>query len=166
VLREPAYDKHRLGLARWLVRAGRYDEAADQLKVVGNVGVGDDDVAAVRGELVLAQSELPVTRQGHMLYAELYISGTLVRMLVDTGASRTGLRTAVLRRVGSTDLGRTVQVRTAGGVVSAGLHRVQNLALGEMRLEQLEVLALDTLPGGVDGLLGMDVLGAYPRLDL
>jgi len=166
VLREPGYDKHRLGLVRWLVRAGRYEAAASQLKELGNVGVSDDDVDAVRGELALAQSALPVARQGHMLYTELHIAGTPVRMLVDTGASWTGLRTDVLRRVGAIDLGRSVQVRTAGGLVTARVHRVQNLVLGEMRLSQLEVLALDTLPSGVEGLLGMDVLGAYPRLDL
>jgi predicted aspartyl protease len=166
VSREPGFDKHRLGLIRWLVRSDQYPEAQVELAELGTVGISADEVDAVRSELRIARSELPVVRQGHMLYADPYISGVRVRMLVDTGASRTGLRSEVLRGLGSIDLGRSLRVRTAGGLVNARLHRVSDLVLGELQIEELEVLAIDTLPGGVEGLLGMDVLSGYPSLDL
>ena len=166
VLREPGHDGHRLGLIRWLARAAKYSEAAAELKQLGRVGITDAQVEAVERELALGKSELPVTREGLMLFAELRVAGAPVRMLIDTGATQTGMRGDVLRRLGASDLGRTVRVRTAGGVVAARLHRVRELVLGELRVEQLDVLALDSLPAGVDGLLGMDVLGRYPRLGL
>ena len=63
--------------------------------------------------------------------------------------------------------GRVVPVRTAGGRVEAEIHVLRQVEIGPLRLDALEVLVLDrALPSGVDGLLGMDVLGRLPNQGL
>jgi hypothetical protein len=59
-------------------------------------------------------------------------------------------------------LGRQVRVRTAGGTVSAEVVRLRDARLGELTLTELDVLELRSLPPGVSGLLGMDVIGRLP----
>jgi len=66
--------------------------------------------------------------------------------------------------LGGEPTGRSVLVRTAGGTVTAELHRIRGLRVGELELPALDVLALEHVPPGVEGLLGMDVLGRFPGL--
>jgi|TARA_B100000315_G_scaffold195737_1_gene186682 hypothetical protein len=50
---------------------------------------------------------------------------------------------------------------TAGGVVDVPMFELRELSVAGRTFEAFEVLALDDLPAGVDGLLGMDVLDGF-----
>ncbi len=163
---EPGYDGHRLKLVRWLMRSGDLVDAAQLLKEVGNVGVTDDELTAIRLELQIAQTSLPVERIGGALYTSASVRGTReesLRLLIDTGATMTGLSLTRLKEVGARRLDKVVQVHTANGMARMEVYQINELRLGSIVLEDMEVLAFQALPGNADGLLGMDVLDKLPK---
>jgi clan AA aspartic protease (TIGR02281 family) len=86
-----------------------------------------------------------------------------VRLLVDTGATTTGISVALLQRLGARQLNRQVRVNTANGVTQMAMYRVSGLRVGNIEIADLEVLALPDPPHGAAGLLGMDVLDQLPK---
>ncbi|MCZ6617743.1 MAG: tetratricopeptide repeat protein, partial [Gammaproteobacteria bacterium] len=156
--REPSYDRHRLGWARWLARSGDLEAAKGVLKEVGSVGVTADEVTALERELELADSGLELIRNGNSLHVEINISGRRLVMLVDTGATVTGIRRGKLAMLGAAPLGRTLRVLTAAGPLDLDIYRVREFVVGNVERESLDVLALENLPKNVDGLLGMDII--------
>ncbi len=101
------------------------------------------------------------------LHVRATAAGRSLRLLVDTGATTTVISRARAADLGSRATGRRVPVRTAGGTVEAEIHVLRQVEIGPLRLDVLEVLVLDrALPSGVDGLLGMDVLGRLPNQGL
>lgn len=163
---EPAYDGHRLSLVRWLARDGRLDEASRLLKEVGHVGVTSAQIAAVEREIGLARSALPVERSGGALYASARLRGarraTERRFLIDTGATMTGIEVGVLESIGATRVAAETPVHTANGVAVLPVYRIRALEIGPLVIEDMVVLGLTGLPGGAEGLLGMDVLDHLP----
>ena len=89
---------------------------------------------------------------------EAVINGRPLRLMLDTGATHTALTTQRLRVLGAKRLARQARVMTAGGLIETGVYEVDQLAVAGRVFAPIEVLALDDLPDGVDGLLGMDVL--------
>lgn len=90
---------------------------------------------------------------------------TSVRLLMDTGASVTTLSTSAFERIrGDVD---TVDVatrmfNTANGLAKGRIVRVDSVSLGEFSLQDTNIAILDfEMSGGIDGLLGMNVLGAF-----
>ena len=87
------------------------------------------------------------------------VNGASVTMLVDTGASSIVLRPADARVVGI-DVDRlnySVPVHTANGTAYAAAVRLQSVAIGPIRLDQVD--ALVTKPGVLnESLLGMNFL--------
>ncbi|MEQ8861095.1 MAG: retropepsin-like aspartic protease [Pseudomonadales bacterium] len=167
--RDPGFDGHRLRLAHWQLRAGRLDEAALTLAETGSVGVDPRTREDLAAALVLARTGLPLEAQpgsagpASALHVRAMAQGAPLRLLVDTGATTTALSRARADALGAKPSGRWVKVRTAGGVVDAELLRLRDVEIGALRIDSLEVLVLDeALPDGVDGLLGMDVLGRFP----
>lgn len=166
---DPRFDGHRLRLARWQLRAGRLEAAARTLAETGSVGIepqARDDLAAA---VALAREGLPFEREAgadgntSALHVRAQTRAGSLRLLVDTGATNTVISRQRAEELGSRGTGQWVQVRTAGGPVTAEVHRLQQVEIGALRLATLEVLVLDeALPGDVDGLLGMDVLGRLP----
>lgn len=159
---EPAYDGHRLKLARWLARDGRLDEATRVLREVGQVGVTPEQIAALEREILLASTALPIERSGGALFTSVRLGGRHTvrehRFLIDTGATTTGLGMSVLESIGATPLERSAQVRTANGIAVMPIYRVGEMAVGPVVMKDVQVLGLSDLPPEVDGLLGMDVL--------
>ncbi len=84
------------------------------------------------------------------------INGRTVEFLVDTGASRTAISTALARELGLEALGR-VESSTAGGLATGEWVRADVELRGGVRAERLRLTALPAL--GDRPLLGMDVLG-------
>jgi len=167
---DPRFDGHRLRLARWQLRAGRLEAAARTLAETGSAGIvpqARDDLAAA---VALAREGLPFEREAgadgntSALHVRVKTRAGALRLLVDTGATNTVISRRRAEALGSRGTGQWVQVRTAGGPVTAEVHRLQQVEIGALRLAALEVLVLDeALPGDVDGLLGMDVLGRLPN---
>lgn len=164
-LRDPGYDGHRLRLAHWLLRAGRFDQAEAVLAETGSTGVDPEAREELLGRLELARTGLPLERRGNTLHVNASLGGRPLRMLVDTGASTTAITRERVRDVGAIPTGQRVRVRTASGVVESEVHRVDGLSVGGVELDSLNVLVLDgPLPQGVDGLLGMDVIDRFSDL--
>jgi len=162
VVRDPAWDGHRLRLARWLLELGRTDEAEQVEREMGSAGVTDAEREDLLAAIRLARDGLPLEYGARGLHVRATIAGQAVRLLVDTGASTTVLSAGLTRALGSQAQRKDVGVRTAGGLVRGELHRVRDLRVGGLHLPELEVLVLADLPDDADGLLGMDVLGRLP----
>lgn len=161
--REPSYDGHRLEWARWLAHSGDSQAANRVLREVGSVGVTTDEIRALERELELADSGLELIRHGNALHVEINVSGQRLVMLVDTGATMTGIRRGRLATLGARSLGRTLRVLTAAGPLDVDVYRVREFVVGSIEHASLDVLALDNLPQNVDGLLGMDVIKDLSR---
>ena len=161
--REPSYDKHRLEWARWLANSGDLQAANSVLREVGSVGVTTDEIRTLERELELADSGLELMRHGNALHVEINVSGRRLVMLVDTGATMTGIGRASLATLGARSLGRTLRVLTTAGPLDVDVYRVREFVVGSVEHESLDVLALDNLPQNVDGLLGMDVIKDLSR---
>ena len=114
---------------------------------------------------------------GAPITAEARLNGVPLTLIVDTGADRTVIAPEVLERAGlGRETGRTVHVIGITGVSTATLVTIPILDVAGARIGPLVVIA-HTLPptlraprvegsgedatGGVDGLLGRDVLDAF-----
>jgi hypothetical protein len=114
---------------------------------------------------------------GAPITAEARLNGVPLTLIVDTGADRTVIAPEVLERAGlGGQGGRLVQVVGITGVSTATLVTVPMLDVAGARIGPLAVIALALPPtlramrvegasevstGGVDGLLGRDVLDAF-----
>ena len=167
--REPGYDGHRLKLARWMLQAGDLTSAATTLQQTGSNGVTDLERDQLAAEIAAEAQVLPIDRVGAGYFATVrvvpsnYAATHSLRLLVDTGATTTSLSTEALEAMGARRLSQRVRVNTANGVTEMATYRVESLQLGDMTVNDLTVLALPSAPGGVDGLLGMDVLDRLPK---
>lgn len=102
---------------------------------------------------------------GHF-WAEARVNGAPVRFLVDTGASTVALSEADARRAGlnPASLRYTAQVMTAGGAARGAPVRLNHVAVGSVRLENVQAIVIegDTLQ---ISLLGMSFLGRLSRYE-
>jgi clan AA aspartic protease (TIGR02281 family) len=155
---QPHDDRYRVGAVRALLALGELDRAERLLAETGNAGVEEATLEGLRDELEFARTGLPIARRGALLVAEVLVNGRPVTMMVDTGATHSALTTDRLRRVGARREGPRVRVQTAGGVIEAPRYVLDHLGVAGRVFQGFEVLALDELPPGVDGLLGVDVL--------
>ena len=169
VVKEPSYDRHRLFLARWLLRAQRLDAAQRLAKEIGLVGVSSDELASLHAELTRRSASIDIERSDDALFTQGLVSTIHatreLRFLVDTGATISGLAMHRLRELGARRLQQQATVHTAGGVVSMPIYILDSLEVGSLQTNELRVLGLDTLPPGVDGLLGLDILDQLPNTD-
>lgn len=114
----------------------------------------------MRGPSDSGDIPLKKTEMGYLVDAKLNGVADL-KLLLDTGATSTVISPAALARGGvAMPEEKEVRVRTAGGEVQAGSVLILSLSVGGIKRQDLRVIAHDAVPG-VDGLLGMDFLGAY-----
>ncbi|NOX26976.1 MAG: clan AA aspartic protease [Gammaproteobacteria bacterium] len=88
-----------------------------------------------------------------------------VTLLIDTGASMTTLSRSAFLALSSRQKARVVGQRifqTANGVTKGTVYRLDQLRLGTFQLSNVDIAVLDfSLSPGVEGLLGMNVLGRF-----
>ena len=84
------------------------------------------------------------------------INGEQVTFLLDTGATDIAIPEILADRL-SLDKGRSIMVKTANGNVRAYRTRLQSVAIGEIRLYDLDATILTNMTGN-DILLGMSYL--------
>ncbi len=155
----PLSDHYRYRQAVALVDAGRWDAAERVLAETGVSDVSQEQLDALSARIERGRRTLGFTRQGDRILAVARgVTGVDLTLLVDTGATVTGLHRTALRRLGAEPLRREVRLQTANGVVVAQLFRVRDLEVQGHWLEDLTVVELPVNVPGVDGLLGLDVL--------
>ncbi len=175
--RDPLNHRYRFLLATQLEASGDLRAARWELEQIPAEGHDAVAMAALSqrisesGALASRFAEgLPLTRFGEHFLVEVALDdGRALRLLLDTGATRTVLRPRVVAAVpGAERLTSRIRIGTANGVVSASRYQLPGLTLGPFRIDspELVVLDLDGLGASVDGLLGLDLLGRFDyRID-
>jgi hypothetical protein len=98
---------------------------------------------------------------GAPIMVEALLNGVPLRLLLDTGADRTVISPAALGRAGIDATGGTpFRISGVTGSSPASLVNVPRLDIAGAQVGPLGVVAY-AVPGGVDGLLGRDVLDAF-----
>lgn len=101
-------------------------------------------------------------RPGEAIRAAARVNGVPLTLMVDTGADRTVISPAALGLAGlAVDSGRPVHIMGVTGGATAREVVVQRLDLAGVQVGPLAVIAHDVGVGGVDGLLGRDVLDRF-----
>lgn len=96
------------------------------------------------------------------------VNGQPGRFVVDTGANLVALRRDFAGRAGisARTAGPPIRIQTANGVGLARLIRLDSLALQGASADSVEAVMIDSLPGDIDGLLGLSFLSRFEfRLD-
>jgi len=171
-------DMYRMMLATWKVRTGELQEAEDLLAEISDVTLFSQ-VTVLSESIALQRSDIPGYHLNGHLVTDAYIHNTTVqntnsrtklRLLIDTGASITTINVRVLELAGAENTGRTALIGTASGRVDAPVYRIESLLVGNVHLSNQIVLGMRIQLPGIDGLLGMDILGrtdlnlVYPKL--
>jgi clan AA aspartic protease (TIGR02281 family) len=164
--REPTNDQHRLSLAAALLEADEFDAAESVLAAVGGFGVAAQDVVRMQQQLQLAAAGLPIERQGEALYAKIQVNGETLRLLVDTGATKTAIDASALAALDVQPANRVARLLTAGGPIRADVYTVSQLRFGGLELDNFEVVGLKSVPAQTQGLLGMDLLNQVGELSI
>jgi predicted aspartyl protease len=120
----------------------------------------------VQGQATLPLQQLPESRS---FTANLLVGGQSARFLIDTGASTSLVAGALVQKLGLT--GQLIPREKLALAVSgndcpdiyARLHQLPRLTADTVQIEGLQALEFPTiaLPGGVSGVLGMDVLNNF-----
>jgi predicted aspartyl protease len=107
-------------------------------------------------------SDTVIVEPGTPIIAEAHVNGVAARLLVDTGATRTLIATAILSQAGiDVTQGRAVGIRGVGGAVTAIEVTVPRLDVAGTQVGPLTVIAHDVPGLEADGLLGRDVLAEF-----
>ena len=105
---------------------------------------------------------IPLIREGEHFLVEAWINDAIpVRLLIDTGASMTVVRSEVLAAAEIPLLSDEPPryFNTANGLVAGRVYRVDRLSIGDQEIPNIELAGLDfPMAAGVDGLLGMNYL--------
>ncbi len=113
------------------------------------------------------QTWVPIVVTGNLIRVKVVANGTEpLTLLLDTGASRTILRSAAATRLGLNpppDAPRWPSQVADGRVIVVPYARLRSLRLGTLAVEDLDVGVYDLSSGvaPVDGILGGEVLGHF-----
>lgn len=166
---EGEYTFYYLRLSYWLLQSGNTQEASQSLLGV----VNDIELKGQLRELQDAielyekigpQLEIPLTMEGEHYLVNVNIAGTThVELMIDTGASKTVIKRALLENKAPSLLEGTqgIQMNTANGNVQALIVTLNKVGMQGVELDQLEVVLMDLPDFKYDGLLGMNFLGQF-----
>ena len=105
---------------------------------------------------------LPLQRYGQQYLLEIKLNGESAKLLLDTGASISGLGRDYLSRhpqlVKNT---RPIELHTASGVEQSYVFSLDEIQLGDASFNQQLMVALPMSTRDFDGLLGIDLLGKF-----
>lgn len=123
----------------------------------------EDILAQLNGTKVPDNLAIPLRPFGNQYLVDVMVEGHKARLLLDTGASLSGLSTSFTDKHPSlVKATKPIRLSTAGGDVDSFLFTVTRLEIENLQFDQ-HILAL--LPMGnanqFDGLLGVDILGRF-----
>ena len=109
--------------------------------------------------------QIILARRGNQYLADLEIQDTKVALLIDTGASMTTLSQQAFQTLSKNHtfdlLGQRI-FNTANGIAKGNIYQVDSLTLGRFTMAGIQIAVLDfSMPDGVDGLLGMNILANF-----
>ncbi|MFL0810824.1 MAG: retroviral-like aspartic protease family protein [Agarilytica sp.] len=141
-------------------------EAKRQLALLKS-GEGDSNIDSPSGVVDSFDASVKLLRRGnHHYVVELQLGGgETVKLMIDTGASMTTISREVYDRIAydvpNVHVGSRM-FRTANGIASAQVKRVEFLSLGPYSIEKKNIAVMDfSMADGVDGLLGMNILNDF-----
>ncbi|GGY65591.1 hypothetical protein GCM10011613_06830 [Cellvibrio zantedeschiae] len=132
----------------------------------------NDPRAQKKAEVILAQLNgtntpeeisIPLIRHGNQYLVNVYIEGNSAKLLLDTGASLSGLSASYTAKYPSLiKATKPIRLNTASGAHDSFLFTVNSIAIEDMVFNQhiLTQLPMDNSQG-FDGLLGVDILGRF-----
>lgn len=106
---------------------------------------------------------VPLLRRGNAFFVDAVVNDNAkVRLQVDTGASQTVILPALAERLRlDMDQADILPVETVNGVVLTRLTQVQSITIGEVMVQDVDVIVHDVELSKSDGLLGMSFLGRF-----
>ena len=123
----------------------------------------EDVLAKLSGNEITKEVVVPLTRFGNQFLVTVMIEGNPARLLLDTGASISGVTNDYVNKYpGIVKATKPIRMNTAGGVRDTYLFTVDNLSINNIVFSQhiLSVLPMDNI-SEFDGLFGIDILGRY-----
>jgi len=137
-----------------LASYSNWNKQDEQLYQANTVAVASDSVEAIALQKI-----------GEHFIVNVRINNRVeAPMLLDTGASISGLDRQFISSQGFNVSGRKIRLSTAGGRVDADLIRLDSVTFGDNQLVNLDVASIGLNVSGhsaYQGLLGMDILGRY-----
>jgi predicted aspartyl protease len=118
---------------------------------------------ALAGQTVDDEINVALVRYGNQFLVPVSVEGEPVKLLLDTGASISGLTSHFLNRNYSlVKSPKPIQLNTASGTVDSYLFTVETLEIAELKFNKhmLARLPMDN-HDAFDGLLGVDILGRF-----
>src|SRR5207247_10606281 len=111
-------------------------------------GAGSTEIRFVKGQAIVVNATIN--------------GGTLVRLMLDTGADRTVINPRALAAAGGArTAGQSGQIRGATGTATVQSAVLDSLEIGGAKVSRLLVIAHDIEHGALDGLLGRDFLDQF-----
>ena len=169
--------RHQLAFAKVYLSQGNTSGAIALLKRLKDQSEVASSARALLTEVELKEGDeiVPVERfysdqialkpRGNQFSLDLDIDGSMVDLLIDTGASMTTMSQQQFQRSFNRDDLTFVEQRlfnTANGIAKGSVYRVDSVQLGRFILNDVHIAVLDfDLAGQLDGLLGMNVLGQF-----
>lgn len=120
-------------------------------------------LSQLNGDISDEPMELPLTRFGEQFIVTVRIDNIPANLLLDTGASISGVTNRYTRKYPSLVKNtKPIRLNTASGTRDSYLFTVDSLHMGDARFSQhmLAVLPMDEVTE-FDGLLGIDILGKF-----
>ena len=120
-------------------------------------------LAKLNGDNVPSDATISLTRFGNQYLVNVNIEGNPARLLLDTGASLSGLSSSYTAKYsGLLKSTKPIRLNTASGTQDSVLFTVTNITMGNLIFNQhiLAQLPMDNSQG-FDGLLGVDILGRF-----
>ncbi len=120
-------------------------------------------LAKLNGDNVSGDATISLTRFGNQYLVNVNVEGNPARLLLDTGASLSGLSSSYTAKYsGLLKSTKPIRLNTASGTQDSVLFTVTNITMGNLVFNQhiLAQLPMDNSQG-FDGLLGVDILGRF-----
>ncbi len=170
--RQPNHAPYYLALAQAHMAADSPQAALTALRYIeydSQVGIQAREMIAnlddIGGDSLSDQklSAVPLIPTGKHFVVNAQINGLPVKLMLDTGASITVIKSELVHTAGiPVDRSHIVTLTTANGRAHAPIAHLNQIQLGNQIVTRFKVVVLDLEElTGVDGLLGMDFLGRY-----
>ena len=108
-------------------------------------------------------SEVPLRKVGLQFLVTVIVNNQHeLKLVLDTGASITTIKTATLKQIGLASTSkRIVTLNTAGGQIQSSLIALDSFEVSGQKVQGLDIASIELKDGRIDGLLGMNFLDHF-----